>query len=95
MLSVAFKNGVLMILIILIVHYLIKNNEIERFEFKIPEVIPAPVASEEPSFVSQEIKEDELYQYLFKENLLPTPPKEEKMFSGITPYDAADIFYKF
>jgi hypothetical protein len=79
MLSIAFKNGLLMILIILSLHYLIKNHQIENFN----EVVgfsdlsvtsnnmystAAPIGSEDVVHVASENNnDDELFNFLFSD----------------------------
>lgn len=92
MLSIAFKNGIIMILIILIVHYLLKDKVYktqEQYETNIKEQ-----KQELEQIEDQEPDKDELFEYLFNnQSNTYIDQNEPKVSSLYEPYDSNDTFY--
>ena len=91
MLSIALKNGILMILIIISLHLIMIKSVLNKEEhFNAPASIP-------DAKVKVADEDDELYKYLFHEKQFANVPTSsdfpEQMFKNISAYDATDEPY--
>jgi hypothetical protein len=99
MLSIALKNGILMILIIISLHLIIIKsvlNKEEHFDANARSSVGASASIPEAK-VKVADEDDELYKYLFHEKQFANVPTSsdfpEHMFRNISAYDASDEPY--
>lgn len=79
MLSIAVKNSLLIVLIIFILHFMLKNHLIERYQDRDTSkttMVPKVVQPEEPKQDLPKTQEQELYKFVFESELETSEPAQ-------------------